>query len=1651
MLYLSHAHKASATLQSLVLPDFLPSGPSLAVVHHSSIVFLALPRQDKPAPALAPAPAATQPLQQVASVELNARILAVKSIAAPAPASSPSGTQTQAQPGSAPRPRAASRLLVLTDHHNPRFVVLAHSARPDLGDNAILTESTLVLDEPARPPAELGLDLLVEPASLHAPGARFAATHTHSGLLRILPIATGGSDKKTSARRRSSALPLQHGIETDADTAAVTAIGPANDIGRPDTARAFGVRLPHPTLISSTFLHPRAATDPATLALLSLSSVPSRNPGLGQQCLPVLSFHAVDQGLQELKPLPWGPPRRAPSAIDHKADAPPRRSSMPGSYAADEEDDGDPDYVEGAESSRRAAAGRAKSAKRPQPESKGKGRGPSAMGAHLDAAALQKREEQWAKDPLTRAHVPLPYTDALGAHLIHALPASAGGGVIVFSETSILVVPPPSSGSTSADIDAHDGSAAASVQAPSDSGSAAGKRRKGSNATESAHSRRTSAAGSTDAPSSSGGVPAATPDALSTSPTVPSSRSNENGKRRRSSAMAPASSPPTSPTATRSSAGRKSVHLLRTSLPFPVQVSAATTVVEADGSSVVVADDGAPGSAAYLHVLFACSSGSLKLLKIKLAKAASQASGQWRPVGLSVHHLGSTPQATGPNALTYLGEGFVHISSTTGDAVLYRIDHEPSEGAAPSARPGRADDDGGDVEMITPPTSPTHARSRMPPPSMTPSSLSDAGSLPSAGRLVEVRRWDNLGPIVDFTVDDGSGQDPAGASSAQARIITCSGSGPTSSLRVVKTGVAMDEVAELDGLAGASRVWTLHAGRRAARTTTMLAVAHAAGVRFLEFQADGSTADITAAVIGASGASTTSSSVSDVLAISSLDARSAAGDAGDQAAATTTRFVVVDRAGIRLYALQNGQVAKVSEWLPTTDGSATAITNAAVNEQGQVLVGLKDHSLVYVEAGGDDHGIREVSRTALQNEVACMDISPLQPSRPAAHCAIAMWGSMSAQILSLPALKPVGQSAFASERLPSLPRSIVIHRFGDVAEDTQGTPSSPAGPAYLLIGLGDGTLLTYRLGLPDADSYSDTVGVYDQKAVSLGTRALRLDKVQTSEGLLAVSVAGERPTIVFADARRFSFSAIKYRAVRSTATLYGGAGQPALGAFAVAEGVRVATVGALQKLDIRTVPLGCHQPLAIAPHPAAKAFGLVTWTFVPQASAAAAAIGSQARGAVRLLDQSDLATLDEVQLEAFERPNCVDVVALKGRRTYLVVGTGYVRPDASETTKGRLIGYEIVEGGGSGSSRERPTKSRRALRLAFEEEVGGNVYAVVGIQGRIAAAINSRVAVYEANGAAADPSGKGKARSQGGGTGGGLDALVQTGEWGSAFVACTLSTAEDNRLLVGDALRSMNILEVDTERGTVSEVARDCDPFWTTATEVVDRASQTFIGADVGFNLYTTQRVQLGDDERRRIKKKRDAELESGQRNKSRWNERSLADGFAHVMQRQAAWHYGDMINRFRKGALTSPSGNTASIVTPRLVFATAAGAIGVISQLDEHVGPVLSQLERNIISVVEASPSFSPAASGGVAASSARHLGIVGSIPFSEYRTLRTDHRVQPPAGIVDGDVLRLFTDGRLDDGAKKAVLDGPAGEAGRIDKRNEVQRWCEELALLG
>ena len=278
-------------------------------------------------------------------------------------------------------------------------------------------------------------------------------------------------------------------------------------------------------------------------------------------------------------------------------------------------------------------------------------------------------------------------------------------------------------------------------------------------------------------------------------------------------------------------------------------------------------------------------------------------------------------------------------------------------------------------------------------------------------------------------------------------------------------------------------------------------------------------------------------------------------------------------------------------------------------------------------------------------------------------------------------------------------------------------------------------------------------------------------------------------------------------------------------------------------------------------------------------------------GHVRLFSDQSLQELHSYQLQRNERPNCMTSVTV-GDEELLVVGTGFNDPKRLETTSGRILGFRVQS--------EKDAVGVKSLSPVFATDVSGNVYASTSIGGHLVAAVDAQVIVYAVQ--------RDKETGE-------LSISVSS-RWGCSFIAsCLANSAKDrNVLVVGDAMRSLTVLAV-SDTGALTELARDLDPYWTTAVAAYDVARQQYLGADIAMNLFVTARVPT-----------------------------PVQDEWGHVMRRTAAFHYGDMINRF----VPSPSAATDD-VQPRAQIGTAGGAIGVACEVEDELSALLDVVQQSL------------------------------------------------------------------------------------------------------
>ncbi|KAK0549971.1 hypothetical protein OC846_002588 [Tilletia horrida] len=1449
MLYLSSIHPASARSATLrVLPD------TLAFVGHSTIDLLSLPNEDD----AETSQDRLEPFSNIGTLPFNARILQASAL-----------------------PSLTGGMLVLTDHPAPRLVILApaESASPQgqlwPHSASYRTHSTLQLQDTVRPPAELGIGFCVDTfGSFEDDHTSIVFSHTYSGSARIIP------------------LKAQELAQASATQSSIGALA------------GFDVKLPHPTLIQSTFLdtrHSERGPLPPLIALLSLSSIPTTLPGLGPQCLPVLSFHWIDEEKRELTPCPWGPsPTPGP---------PPSPKGPSKAQAAPEL----PESPAGLRRSGRISASSASG-------SKSQTYGPSAKGADRSPAALIARDKKLAESGVARAHVPIPYIDALGVHFMLALPARAGGGVLLFSENCIMHVPPPPSAASGLDASASDPVDDLMSGAESQNSSPAkGKRRKGSDNDVDSFASKSS-----------------------TSPLEASSTVNEHGKRRRASG----------------SQFKQPRAIIKKSFRKPMQVVAAIVQSESsqDGVKLTSSDE----RTAAVRVIFASQGGVLYSLVISLTASDVEVQSGTRyytPVSMQTSKIGPVPRpGSGSGGLLYLGDGFLQVACMVGDSALVRIDPDFVKSGADRRQEDHEDDTMDEDENA---------------------------SSTSTGGVQEYKRFPNIAPIVDFVVESG-GETASTFDDLAARIVTCSGTGPSGTLRSVRTGAELLERGTLKLNSGLAPANVFHLAFPGDTRLVLLTYPDSTDA-FLQTAGDGHLVweDISP-TSGPTGIGSSTTLAAITLAL------------------TERVFLLVSPSSVRLLALEERSIVVRSEWK-----SPSQTTLAAVDPSGRVLLANGSRTITHLRASAES-GINVIATVDVEDEVSSLSLQTLEDedAAPITVAAVGLFVKRSIRLLNVPDLKDITPELLSLQTFSSLPSSALLHSLKSEAGNAGSRTT------YLFIGLAEGAVVTFKLDQLGSD---DAMGsefelprltISDRRLVTLGSTPIRaIVPLRTTQNVDSVLMVGDRAVLMYVSNGLLNSSALSYGSLSSaTAALpigstasevllvrssntdgaHGTTGERTLNS-SLQEGasLHILQIGAVKKIDIETLPLGVDNPLAITldSSTGTRAFGVVTWRYVAEGDGAGvdskgkAKRNKGARGKVILISQDTFETIDTLDLEAGEHPHCIENVILNGR-SFFVVGTGWDNPMESETLSGRLIGLELVPSRWENGDRE--------ISVVFSQKVRGGVNAIVGAQGHLIAAINSQVVLYQTQ-----PSTS-------------VDrelSLQRKGAWACAFFATTLvaPAADPGQILVGDAMRSMVILKLDAEKGRLSEAARECDPSWTSAVEQLSATEQKYIGADVSFNIFMSARTMSSPAIRRRKDAAKSIvtdldgnEREPGPGERSSNTEPSHEDNFTHVMKRRAAFHLGDLVNRFRKGALHHQEGVDVmgETVIPNMVFCTAAGALGLIADISQRSGALLGTLAQ----VMD------------------EELPPLGRISMREWRAFRSDHRELGAHGFVDGDLLDRF-----------------------------------------
>uniref|UniRef100_A0A3Q1JGR7 DNA damage-binding protein 1 n=1 Tax=Anabas testudineus TaxID=64144 RepID=A0A3Q1JGR7_ANATE len=674
-----------------------------------------------------------------------------------------------------------------------------------------------------------------------------------------------------------------------------------------------------------------------------------------------------------------------------------------------------------------------------------------------------------------------------------------------------------------------------------------------------------------------------------------------------------------------------------------------------------------------------------------------------------------------------------------------------------------------------------------------------------------------------------------------------------------------------------------------------------------------------------------------------------------------------------------GNVAH-QQLIQITSGSVRLVlqeSKALVSEwkepQGRnISVAACNHTQVVLAVG------RDIQRTHTHNLslLACLDITPLgEGGGESPLCAVGLWTDISARVLKLPCFTALHKEMLGGEIIP---RSILMTTF--------------EGSYYLLCALGDGALFYFGLDL-------QTGALSERKKVTLGTQptVLRTFRSLSTSNVFACS---DRPTVIYSSNHKLVFSNVNLKEVNYMCPL-NSEGYPDSLALANNSTLTIGTIDEIQKLHIRTVPL-YESPRRICYQEVSQCFGVLSsrveiqdvsgTTSAVRPSASTQALSSSVSSSklfpsstsphetsfgeevevhsLLVVDQHTFEVLHAHQFLPSEYAlSMVSCRLGKDPSVYFIVGTAMVYPEEAEPKQGRIIVFHYTDG---------------KLQTVAEKEVKGAVYSMVEFNGKLLASINSTVRLYEWTAE--------------------KELRTECNHYNN-IMALYLKTKGDF-ILVGDLMRSVLLLAYKPMEGNFEEIARDFNPNWMSAVEILD--DDNFLGAENAFNLFVCQKDSAAttDEERQHL-------------------------------QEVGVFHLGEFVNVFCHGSLVLQNlGESSTPTQGSVLFGTVNGMIGLVTSLSEGWYSLLLDLQNRLNKVIKS----------------------VGKIEHSLYpsntnwRSFHTERKTEQATGFIDGDLIESFLDlgrAKMQEVVSTLQIDDGSGMK-REATVDEVIKIVEELTRI-
>ena len=597
--------------------------------------------------------------------------------------------------------------------------------------------------------------------------------------------------------------------------------------------------------------------------------------------------------------------------------------------------------------------------------------------------------------------------------------------------------------------------------------------------------------------------------------------------------------------------------------------------------------------------------------------------------------------------------------------------------------------------------------------------------------------YTNIGPIIDMCVVESDKQ-------GLSQIVTCSGAFKDGSLRVVRSGIGIQEQAsvEIEGIKG---IWSLRSVDDGLQFDKYLVESFIGETRIFAMQDE------------------------------ELSEFEIPGFAPGQTLYCSNvgggYILQVTAASVRL--INSTTLMSVAEFFPSNSITVADSTN------DQLVLSLVGGEIVYfdIDVTSPQPVFNQVASITMEYEIACLSMRPLSgdscmegesdvtsmevvcdaseeslyPKGRSNLLAVGTWTQNAVTLLALPTLQIISENKLDVDVQA---RDVMLATLEKVD--------------YLLIGLGDGTLITYVImsdtGLP---------ALKKRRKITLGTHPISLNCF-INHGALCVFASCDRSSVIYSRNSKLLFSVVNVPECTDMTPFHSKSFPDCL-ATSSEVGFMIGCVETeIQKVHIQSHYIG-QAPRRICYSAESDVYAVCAQRIELTDN------GEQVFNSVLFFDGGSMEQLQQsFQLDPLEEGMSLLCSSVdEGDRQLIVVGTGYSIPDEYEPSKGRILVFEV-------DSERRPT-------LIAEKEVRGAVYSLAKLKNRLVAGISSQVHVFKCI-----------QREDGTRL---YDISYETGHQGHIVVI--LVRTYGNYVLVGDLLRSITLLVYNPSEEKLTELSRD--------------------------------------------------------------------------------------------------------------------------------------------------------------------------------------------------------------------------------------------------